>query len=72
MKTDGAYLVLVKRPEDTNWILHTDSDGVEYDLAVECLRKCVRMYGKDQVIISKRMYYKAEVDVCPIGMEDAK
>lgn len=68
MKTDGKYLVLVKRPEDTNWVLHCDSGGLEYDLAVESLRKCVRMFGKDQAIIAKRMYYKAEVDVCPLGI----
>lgn len=70
MKKDGKYLVLVKRPEDTNWVLQTDSCGVEYLRAVECLRKCVRMYGRDQVIITKRMYYKVEVDVCPIGTEE--
>ena len=70
MKKDGCYLILVKRPEDTNWVLQTDSDGVEYSKAMDILEQCVRRYGSDQVVISKRMYYRVEVTANPIGMRE--
>lgn len=69
MKTDGTYLVLVKRPDDTNWIVRNDSGGDVYSIALEHLANCVKLFGKDQAIIAKRMFYNTEVLVSLIGME---
>ncbi len=70
MKKDGLFIIVVKRPEDTNWILYSDVDGLEYKLAVEHLAECVKRFGEENAWLAKRVHYTVDVKAHPIGMKE--